>query len=131
MAKKNKEDDWSPEFNQALSKATDHYTEMKKLEPVSLEQKLKIENAKEQLDHLKKIDGDWQNLEFLVDLVVYKKSDGKLKACLIYPGAEQKTMGDYADAYEWCKLSEETQEMVTYFKIWRKRIIIDQNLAEL
>ena len=90
---------------------------MKKLEPISLEQKLKIENAKEQLDHLKKIDGDWQNLEFLVDLVVYKKSDGKLKACIIYPGAEQKTMGDYADAYEWCKLSEETQEMVTDFAV--------------
>ena len=97
---------------------------MKKLEPVSLEQKLKIENAKEQLDHLKKIDGDWQNLEFLVDLVVYKKSDGKLKACLIYPGAEQKTMGDYADAYEWCKLSEETQEMVTDF-------VVEHNLTKL
>ena len=28
---------------------------------------------------------------------------------MIYPGAEQKTMGDYATNYEWCKLSEESQ----------------------
>jgi len=82
---------------------------MKKLEPTSIEQKLKIENAKEQLDHLKKIDTDWKDLDFLVDLIVYKEASGAFKACLIYPGADQKAMGDYAEAYEWCKLSEETQ----------------------
>ena len=63
---------------------------MKKLEPVSLSEKLKIENAKEQLEHLKKIDSSWEDLDFLVDLIVWKEASGNLKACLMYNGAEQK-----------------------------------------
>ena len=63
---------------------------MKKLEPVSLSEKLKIENAKEQLEHLKKIDSSWEDLDFLVDLIVWKEASGSLKACLMYNGAEQK-----------------------------------------
>ena len=63
---------------------------MIKLEPLSLSENLKIENAKEQLEHLKKIDSDWEDLDFLVDLIVWKEASGNLKACLMYNGAEQK-----------------------------------------
>ena len=63
---------------------------MIKLEPVTLSEKLKIENAKEQLEHLKKIDSDWEDLDFLVDLIVWKEASRNLKACLIYNGADQK-----------------------------------------
>ena len=55
-----------------------------------MSENLKIENAKEQLEHLKKIDSDWEDLDFLVDLIVWKEASGNLKACLVYNGAEQK-----------------------------------------
>ena len=45
-----------------------------------MSEKLKIENAKEQLEHLKKIDSDWEDLDFLVDLIVWKEASGNLKA---------------------------------------------------
>ena len=69
---------------------------------------MKLEDAKERIDHLKKIDSEFENLEFLTDLIVFKTKEGVLKACLIYDG-NQKTMADYSNKYEWCCLSHDTQ----------------------
>ena len=55
-----------------------------------MSEKLKIENAKEKLEHLKEIDSSWEDLDFFVDLIVWKESGGNLKACIMYNGAEQK-----------------------------------------
>jgi len=107
MAKKSKEDNWSPMYEATVSKVTEHQNNVKKLDQ-NLENKLKTECAKEQLEHLKKLDSDYENLEFLTDLVVFKRKDGVMKACLIYDG-NQKTMADYATNQEFACLSHDTQ----------------------
>ena len=44
------------------------------------EKLLTTKGAREQLDHLKAMDEEFEYLEYLTDLVAFKDADGKMKA---------------------------------------------------
>ena len=78
-SKKWKEDHWLPSINEKISEAISQQAEGEKMDD-GFEKLLTTKGAKEQLDHLKTIDEEFEYLEYLTDLVAFKDVEGNMKA---------------------------------------------------
>ena len=74
-----REDHWLPYVNEKISEAISKQAEGEKMDD-GFEQLLTTRGAKEQLDHLKTMDEEFEYLEYLTDIVAFKDIDGNFKA---------------------------------------------------
>ena len=74
-----KEDHWFPSYNEKISEALSKQAEGEKMDD-GFEKLLTTRGAKEQLDHLKTMDEEFEYLEYLTDIVAFKDVDGNFKA---------------------------------------------------
>ena len=78
-SKKWKEDHWLPSINEKISEAISQQAEGEKMDD-GFEKLLTTKGAREQLDHLKAMDEEFEYLEYLTDLVAFKDVEGNMKA---------------------------------------------------
>ena len=74
-----KENHWLPSYNEKISEALSKQAEGEKMDD-GFEKLLTTRGAKEQLDHLKTMDEEFEYLEYLTDIVAFKDIDGNFKA---------------------------------------------------
>ena len=74
-----KEGHWLPSYNEKNSEALSKQAEGEKMDD-GFEKLLTTRGAKEQLDHLKTMDEEFEYLEYLTDIVAFKDVDGNFKA---------------------------------------------------
>ena len=74
-----KEDLWLPSINEKISQAISKQAEEEKMDD-GFEKLLSTKGAREQLDHLKAMDEEFEYLEYLTDLVAFKDVEGNMKA---------------------------------------------------